>query len=87
MQTAPPVGVGTWEAPFPGSSPAPGRPATSPRGQGCARRERARASERGGAVPVWDAARCGDGDVAAPGAPESSLEAPLDAAREEAGEP
>lgn len=41
VRAAPPVGVGTWEAQLPGSCPAPGRPATSPRGQGYARRERA----------------------------------------------
>ncbi|XP_076767748.1 ER lumen protein-retaining receptor 3 isoform X2 [Arvicanthis niloticus] len=65
VRAAPPVGVGTWEAPLPGSCPAPGRPATSPRGQRCAR-------ERGGAAPAWGTARLREGDVAAPHAPERS---------------
>lgn len=78
VRAAPPVGVGMWEAPLPGSCPAPGSPATSPwptvRAAG--------AREPGGAAPAWGTARLGERDVAAPRAPESSQRS---SARQSAG--
>lgn len=65
-----PSGWGRGKRRFLAPVPQPGRPATSPRGQGCAQRERAseEARHRLGAPRG-----AGDGDVAAPRAAQSSL--------------